>query len=278
MKASREYRNPKSRRLDDVDRSKRSAEKSSIKGKEIADKGEKIGSIPRTNFVIYRYNGELWRMADRGQGRYDWVEKVSSDSLPKNMTVKEQSIDLQESPIAGYMKTLKSSAEKAYAQAMYDMLNQGTISKGFSAGLQISHSSASKIKNDVTTIVVKTKLGESLLQGTERLYEENAPANSVGSAPGNIAGVSDNDPPVKQKKVVRRKFAGTTVFEVDSETFNKCRNGHMKYERWDKYLNRETSVGEEIHKYAKNYPSRDIIVQREGCGTMQYIKRKGVNH
>ena len=109
-------------------------------------------------------------------------------------------------------------------------------------------------------------------------FKEDA-ANSVGTAPGNIAGVSDNDPPVSQKKVLKRsKFAGAECFEVDADTFQKCRTGHMKNERWDKYLTDVCDQCKAIKAYSQRHPQKDIVIQREGCGTMSYLKKQGTHY
>lgn len=108
-----------------------------------------------------------------------------------------------------------------------------------------------------------------------RLGEEIA--NSVSA--GSIAGVSDNDPPVSQKKVLRRsKFAGTECFEVDPDTFHKCHLGHMKNERWSKYLKDDCEQCKAIYAYANRHPQKDIVIQREGSGEMMYLKKRGIHY
>lgn len=105
----------------------------------------------------------------------------------------------------------------------------------------------------------------------------NVAGGPLGSNPstGSIAGY---DPMLKKKPLKRSKFAGTECFEVDSDTFQKCHTGHGKYERWDKYLKDDCDTCKNIRAYAKRYPQKDIVIQREGCGTMTYLKRKGVHY
>lgn len=115
--------------------------------------------------------------------------------------------------------------------------------------------------------------------GNVNLSEDiaNVAGGPLGSNPstGSIAGY---DPMLKKKPLKRSKFAGTECFEVDNDTFQKCHTGHGKYERWDKYLKDDCDTCKNIRAYAKRHPQKDIVIQREGCGTMTYLKRKGVHY
>lgn len=103
-----------------------------------------------------------------------------------------------------------------------------------------------------------------------KFINEDLPANAVGDAPGNVAGVSDNDPPVKP----RAKFANAHLFDVDSETFNKCRMGKNKYAHWSKYIDKQSETGKEIYNYATKYPRKPIVVRHKDSGIMLYARRK----
>jgi len=105
----------------------------------------------------------------------------------------------------------------------------------------------------------------------------NAAGGPLGSNPstGTIAGY---DPMLKKKPLKRSKFAGTECFEVDNDTFQKCHTGHGKHERWDKYLKDDCDTCKTIRAYAKRYPQKDIVIQRAGCGTMTWLKKKGVHY
>jgi hypothetical protein len=118
--------------------------------------------------------------------------------------------------------------------------------------------------------------------------KEDAPVNAVGVAPGNVAGVSDNDPPVDNRKkkkpstIIRRKtkvaeeaetFAGCSVFDVDSDTFRNCRLGRVKYSRWNKYLDDSTDVGASIKKYSQRNPNNSVILRDENTKVMMYLQR-----
>ena len=69
-----------------------------------------------------------------------------------------------------------------------------------------------------------------------------------------------------------RTFAGRRVFEVDSETFNKCRLGKKKYARYEQYVG-TGEVGEAIRAYGKTHHSkRGIILVDKTTGAMLYLR------
>ena len=100
---------------------------------------------------------------------------------------------------------------------------------------------------------------------------EEAPTNSAGS--GQIAGFPPGDPPVfRRKKTKREKFAGCEVFEVDSDTYNKCsRRANTMYERNSRFVGIE-DLGQEIREYGRANPSKPIIIKNESTGVMTYLK------
>ena len=69
-------------------------------------------------------------------------------------------------------------------------------------------------------------------------------------------------------------LAGCEVFKLNSEEYNKCINGRMKYERWNKKLNMEDFDNQEIRKYAHSNPGKPIIVMDENTGVMSYLITK----
>lgn len=99
-----------------------------------------------------------------------------------------------------------------------------------------------------------------------------APTTNMGS--GNIAG---RDMPLG--KVHRRgTFGGAEVFEVDSDTYHKCRLGKHRYHRWSKYVG-ESEVGQDIREYGKKNRGKAIIVMDSQTGAMMYLRNKTVlNH
>lgn len=123
-----------------------------------------------------------------------------------------------------------------------------------------------------------------------QLVEEGGvvPTNNVGG--GAIAGVGigpDGEPGVSKKRqkmiqqhngrhVLRRsKFAGKTVFEVDSTTFHNISPfGKKKFKHWRTTLG-EMAGMEEIREFANLYPREPIIMQNATTGAMQYIRYGG---
>jgi hypothetical protein len=104
------------------------------------------------------------------------------------------------------------------------------------------------------------------------IKEDGAPANSVGAAPGHVAGISDNDPPGK-KKGPHSKFAGCDVFQVDSDTFHKCMYGRNKHSRWKKSVNVESELGQSIRSYSQRNPGRSILLQQGEDGPMLFLRK-----
>ena len=101
-------------------------------------------------------------------------------------------------------------------------------------------------------------------------YEEEI-TNSVGSPPGNIAGVSDNDPPVRKKKKKRKKENGVDVFEVDSNILRSARISNRKRDKFIKAMG-NTKLARELKQYFKTYPSAPLLLQDES-GVMVRLRR-----
>lgn len=97
---------------------------------------------------------------------------------------------------------------------------------------------------------------------------------SVGG--GGIAGLgvenpnlpNQAEPPMKKK---RKKFAGATVFEVDSDRYMRARLGKKKYVKYEKYVGND-EVGEEIRLFARENPNEAIILQDNSSGYMMYLR------
>lgn len=97
--------------------------------------------------------------------------------------------------------------------------------------------------------------------------------NSIGA--NNIQGINPEGPPIGGSfPVVRRTFAGSTVFDVDCTTFNKCARGKKPHERWKKFVDSDTELGKEIRDYSYKNPGKRIIVQDDRTGQMTYIKHE----
>ena len=103
-----------------------------------------------------------------------------------------------------------------------------------------------------------------------KLVNEDLPVNFAGG--GENIGVVNGDVPVRIKK----KFAGSRVFDVDEETFEKARWGKRKYLRYDKYVDTNTDAGKEIHEFGLKNPKEPIIVKNKKSGVMMFLRRKEV--
>ena len=99
---------------------------------------------------------------------------------------------------------------------------------------------------------------------------EDAPTNAVGSPPGNIAGVSDNDPPVRKKKK-RKQKNGVDVFEVDSNILRSARISNRKRDKFIKAMG-NTKLAKELKQYFKTYPSAPLLLQ-DDSGVMVRLRR-----
>lgn len=101
---------------------------------------------------------------------------------------------------------------------------------------------------------------------------EDVPANFAGGDPNpNVAGL--DQPPVKRKKK-KDKFAGSRVFEVDSETFGKMIQGKPKFARFKKYMSLEDfpNVGQDIVDFARRKPKEKIILKDSKTGRMVFLR------
>ena len=100
------------------------------------------------------------------------------------------------------------------------------------------------------------------------LLTEDAPANAVGSAPGNVACLH-GDPPVKKKK--RKKYSGIDVFEVDSDIIKGMK---FKIKSAKNIINsiKNQKLRKEIQDYKKKNPKHPIILS-DKSGVMLFIRR-----
>lgn len=87
---------------------------------------------------------------------------------------------------------------------------------------------------------------------------------SVGG-PGSLAMI---DLPIVP--VGRSKFAGFDVFDVDEETFHRCRLGKIKYKHWKTFVGEDTS-GQAIREYA-NRNFRKPIILKSATGAMLFVR------
>lgn len=67
-------------------------------------------------------------------------------------------------------------------------------------------------------------------------------------------------------------FAGCRVFEVDSDTFKKCRLGKRRYARYEQYVGND-EIGQAIREYGRTrHSKKGIILVDNITGAMLYLK------
>jgi len=98
--------------------------------------------------------------------------------------------------------------------------------------------------------------------------------NSAGG--GAIAGIGVGDkgePGMSQSKILRRKFAGHEVFDVESDYFHKCKDGKKKFHKYEDYVGNDEQ-GEAIRQYGRDRKTQKlpIIVADKRTGAMLYLK------
>jgi hypothetical protein len=71
-----------------------------------------------------------------------------------------------------------------------------------------------------------------------------------------------------------KSFAGSKVFNVDSNTFSKSRMGKTSFCRYKTYVG-EDEIGTQIREYGRKNPGKGIILQDSTTGSMLYLKRPG---
>jgi hypothetical protein len=83
---------------------------------------------------------------------------------------------------------------------------------------------------------------------------------------------------IDDKKTVNKtyeekdRFAGSVIFDVDEDTFVKSRMGRNRYERWARFVDLDSNIGQEVREYHNKYPSEPIIL-RNNTGAMFYLKQ-----
>lgn len=91
-------------------------------------------------------------------------------------------------------------------------------------------------------------------------------ANNAGSGGVNL------EPFKPTKNIEYHKFAGGTVFDVDSDVFMKARYGKPSRHRYSKYLG-EDEVSNQIRQYCITNPQETIFLRERGSGAMIYFKK-----
>jgi len=228
--------------------------------------GERYEIVTNVNFHMYR-NMPI-------QGQYDGArfmnESVELDEADNTAAVAKQVKQAVKKYVTGTPRVQSKGGKVRFIMLRADKIDN----KLRKMILDVEHPNA-KVKNmddihyanisdriisagaDVWIDALKLKVQESV--------EETA--NVVG----NVAGIGGDIPPGKKKK--RKKFAGSEVFEVDTEEYNRFMNGsRKKNERWTRKLNMEKMENQDIKSYAHKNPGKAIIVQDKATGMMCYLK------
>lgn len=113
----------------------------------------------------------------------------------------------------------------------------------------------------------------------KEFLNEDAPANSVGagmqglsSAQGSpVAGFDKILPGMPIRRKPHDLFGGRPVFRVSGDKFHKLTHGKPPKKWHSSYVGRD-ETGQEIREFARQNPTKPIIVQDEKTGAMQYLR------
>ena len=100
---------------------------------------------------------------------------------------------------------------------------------------------------------------------------EGMPVTSTGGFP------SVSEPTSLPQKKAPEYFAGSRVFDVSIDEYEKLMRGSKKYERWNKYFN-DTEKGTQAHsikRYLYKHPNKTVVLRNLSTQDMVYFKPKG---
>ena len=124
--------------------------------------------------------------------------------------------------------------------------------------------------------MTKDKL-QYIIKDAGKAMKANPKARKATTGPGNWADQVNDAHTVlgwRKKKGIKEStdtFAGSMVFSVTSEEYDKCFHGRSKNERWKRKLNMDEMERCDIRTYHHKNPSKSIIVQNERTGEMTYL-------
>ena len=117
------------------------------------------------------------------------------------------------------------------------------------------------------------------MKSFRELKEEVLETTNAAGA-GIVAGLPPDSPPGPRKKKYhcrREMFAGMDVFEVNQDTFLRCREAKGRYDRYVKHVG-DDEVGQGIREYGLKNPGKGIIIKDSKHGTMMVLRNgKGKN-
>lgn len=71
-------------------------------------------------------------------------------------------------------------------------------------------------------------------------------------------------------KVKRRK--DDNIFDVDCDTFTKCRWGKKRYAKWTDYMDMESDLGKSIQKFSYKNPKKALMLRHPSTKAIIYLK------
>lgn len=125
------------------------------------------------------------------------------------------------------------------------------------------------VNNDLVTEEDIQYMAEELDSDTTKTlsYLEEEIATSLGGG-----AYSDTDAPVsKAAQAKYTRFGKCRVYEVDTNTFMKCRTQKSKNERFDKHLP-EGPILSSVREYARKKPGKSIMISDSQTGAMTVLK------
>ena len=100
----------------------------------------------------------------------------------------------------------------------------------------------------------------------QMILNEDVATNSISS--GDVA---QRDIPAAPNCTPDSMFAGHAVFNVDQDTYARCRNSKLKYKRWDKFIDKNSELSGRVKGFAQKNPKTSILFKSK-IGTLQFIK------
>jgi translation elongation factor P/translation initiation factor 5A len=155
--------------------------------------------------------------------------------------------------IAGFLS--KVTNPSAYKAALKDLKNLISIEKNSGYPVKDISFYAAKIAKRYNSVDAR-ELADLF---NKALSESEAPTNTTA----NVA-VPDN------KQFTVKRVAGIDCFDVDNDTYNRCKFGKKKYGRWDGYVE-DPGLREVIKKhYGK---SDKLMITNSLTGASVFLKR-----
>ena len=283
-------------------------------GKHIKKTGTHIGSIPRTNYKAYKLGNEYFLVAPGLVHRNGSDEPKNLVKESKEVKTPGTKVTWK---WASSNKTASGVVDFDDGKTTLDVKYMSGEPRGLKKGEVVSISRKDIVKESKDTGIgsgsdeeaklmrltrlamttglpgsasrnkVKKELSAQRVKMGLKPIKEEVAANAAGGALGTNAtdgtSVAGYDPFLKtgnkNTSLKRSKFAGAECFEVDSDTFNKCRMGHQKNERWNKYLKDDCEQCQAIHAYSKRHPQKDIVIQNKSVAQeMTYLKKKNIHY